>query len=96
MKRKTVNKLFAAATAGFLFTNASIASNAEEMPEESGVVSEQNVSGKDAGAQAEADGGEENGEVTENVQPVEQPSDQLTDQKPEQQDGLPSELQTET
>ena len=43
MKRKTVNKLFAAGTAGFLFTNASIAANAEEMPEESGVVSEQNV-----------------------------------------------------
>ena len=84
MKRKTVNKLFAAATAGFLFTNASIAANAEEMPEESGVVSEQNVSGKEAGAQAEADGGEENGEVTENVQPAEQPSDQLTEQKPEQ------------
>ncbi len=84
MKRKTVNKLFAAATAGFLFTNASIAANAEEMPEESGVVSEQNVSGKEAGAQGEADGGEENGEVTENVQQVEQPSDQLTEQKPEQ------------
>ena len=90
MKRKTVNKLFAAATAGFLFTNASIAANAEEMPEESGVVSEQNVSGKEAGAQAEADGGEENGEVTENVQPVEQPSDQLTEQKPEQPAEQPS------
>ncbi|MDE6203158.1 MAG: hypothetical protein K2G19_06745, partial [Lachnospiraceae bacterium] len=55
MKLKTINKLFAATAAGFLFTNASIAAKAEELPQESTVVSEQNVSGKEAGESSEDD-----------------------------------------
>lgn len=108
MKRKTLNKLFAAATAGFLFTNASIAANAEELPEDSGVVSEQNVSGKEAG-ETEESGGEQasgqsspseaepdrgnGGEAAENVQPAEQQPFQPAGQQPEQPEGQEPEQQ---
>lgn len=107
MKLKTVNKFFAATAAGFLFTNASIAVNAEELPPESAVISQQDDSGREAEEAPESGSGQtsartnpeqtasdEGGDEkeTENIQ-QDGESGQLPEQQPGQPVGQPAEQQ---